>query len=506
MDRLHSILTNNPRLPSPPVIAVKILEAVKKDESSFSEFAQIIASDPALTAKILKVSNSSFYSRTSKITTIDRALSMLGMVLLKNLALSFVITKDFNREAVEGDFKFELFWRRAITAAVASELVTALIGQKNDDAFVSAILQDIGIIVMYYSKPDDYQMVLDEKRTTGLPVDQIERNIFGFDHQELGSELLKLWGLPEEIYQPIRYHHAAMEAPAEYQTQAAILGLSDQIAGVYHGMRSIGIMQNVKKWLGDQYGIEEQKTEAMIDAVARRSLEIFTSFEIEPGDMKPFSQILQEANEELSRLNLSYEQLVMEYKQARDEAEQLAFELKVANDRLRELAIRDGLTGLYNHRHFQEVMDIELERAYRDGHPMTLILFDIDNFKKVNDTYGHPRGDTALKAISATLEKVIRPSDFAARYGGEEFALVMPKTGLQGEIAIIAERLRTTIENLSVNADGSIIRTTISIGVASYSPKEGRIDKAQIIAAADKALFTSKRMGKNRFTLADPIA
>jgi diguanylate cyclase (GGDEF)-like protein len=150
-------------------------------------------------------------------------------------------------------------------------------------------------------------------------------------------------------------------------------------------------------------------------------------------------------------------------------------------------------------------MDIELERAYRDGHSMTLVLFDIDNFKKVNDTYGHPRGDTVLKAISATLEKVIRPSDLAARYGGEEFALVMPKTGLQGETAIIAERLRTTIENLSVNADGSIIRTTISIGVASYSPKEGRIDKAQIIAAADKALFTSKRMGKNRFTLADPI-
>lgn len=424
---------------------------------------------------------------------------MLGLVLLKNLALSFAITKDIGRGSVEGDFKFELFWRRAITAAVGSDLVTALIGQRNDDAFVASLLQDIGVVVMYCSKPDDYLRVLDEKRITGKTAGEIEREVFGFDHSVLGSELLKLWGLPEEIYQPIRFHHAPLEAPPEYKTLAAILEISDIIAGVYHGMRSIEMMQEVKGWLSNQYGIAEETTEAMIDEVAKRTIEILSSFEIEPGEMKPLSEILQEANEELSRLNLSYEQLVLEYKQARDEAEQLAFELKVANDRLRELALRDGLTGLYNHRYFQEVMELELSRAFRDRHAMSLVLFDLDNFKRINDTYGHPRGDTVLKAISAAVEKIIRPCDIAARYGGEEFAIVLPKTG-HGEAAIIAERLRATIEKLSVNADGSVIQATVSIGVACYSPDDGRIDKADFIAAADVALYTSKHMGKNRFT------
>ena len=500
MNSLNTMLNNNPSLPSPPAIALKVLDAVKKDTCSFGDLALIIGSDPALTAKILRVANSTFYSLPAKVTTIDKAVSILGVTLVKNLALSFVISKEL-KGLDEGSFNFDLFWKRAITAAVGAELVSAIIGRRNDDAFVSALLQDIGMIIMYLSRPDDYLKVLDEKRASGIPLREVEQKIFGFDHQELGSELLKLWGLPEEIYLPIRYHHTSCEAPEPFRTQAAVLGLSNRIAGVYHGMQSIGMLKGVKEWLKEHYRIEEMKTDAMIDEVAQRSLKIFSSFEIEAGDMKPFSQILQEANQELSLLNISYEHLVMQYKQAKDEAERLAHELKDANTRLREQSTKDGLTGLYNHRHFQNVMDEELEKASRNGRPLSLVMFDFDHFKKINDSFGHPQGDEVLKAVKPVVEKLIRACDYAVRYGGEEFALVLPETGLHGAAAV-AEALRSNVEQMTITANDHKIRVTISIGVACCRSRSGQISKAQLVEAADKALYDSKRNGRNRITIA----
>lgn len=503
MTSLKSMLNSNPSLPSPPAIALKVLDAVKKDNCSFGDLALIIGSDPALTAKILRVANSTFYSLPVKVSTIDKAVAILGVTLVKNLALSFVISKDL-KGLDEGSFNFDLFWKRAITAAVGAELVSSITGRRNDDAFVSALLQDIGMIIMHISRPDAYLKVLDEKRASGMPLREVEQKIFGFDHQELGSELLMQWGLPEEIYLPIRYHHSSREAPEPFRTRAAVLGLSNRIAGVYHGMQSIGMLKGVKEWLKEHCRIEEMQTDTMIDEVAQRSLEIFSSFEIEPGDMKPFSQILQEANQELSLLNISYEHLVMQYKQAKDEAERLALELRDANARLREQSSKDGLTGLYNHRHFQDVMDEELEKAFRSGQPLSLVMFDFDHFKKINDSFGHPQGDEVLKAVKPVVEKLIRACDHAVRYGGEEFALILPETDLQGAAAI-AESLRSNMEMMTVKANAHRIRVTISLGVACYRPRSGQISKAQLVEAADKALYDSKRNGRNRTTLASGL-
>ncbi|OHB26364.1 MAG: hypothetical protein A2X84_07260 [Desulfuromonadaceae bacterium GWC2_58_13] len=497
MSSLQELNKDNIELPSPPAIAVRILEAVKQNGSSFVELARIISADPALTAKMLKVANSSFYALPNKVNSIEKALSVLGVDVLKNIALSFVIVKDMRGEDGEG-FSFEYFWKKAVTSGVAAELLASLLGRKNDDVFASALLQDIGILMMHLCRPHDYMRVLDEKKAAGTPINEIEKKIFGFDHQEVGAELLQQWGLPEKIYGPIRCHHDGVR-DEPLRMQADLLRWSDVLAAVYHGTRSVERIRDLKRELVGRFQIDEEKIDAVVDAVAEKSIEILSSFDIDPGNMKPFSQLLQEANEELRRLNLTYEQLVMEFKQAKEKAERLAGELMEANAKLREMAFRDGLTGLYNHRYFQELLTREMSRAVRYGSTLSLMMFDIDHFKLVNDAYGHPGGDVILRKLAALVQDCMRTSDVVARYGGEEFAVILPMTD-SGGCRVFAERLRRKVEQMETNIDGSPVKITVSIGLATYEPGMAATDKSQMVDAADRALYQSKKNGRNRIS------
>jgi diguanylate cyclase (GGDEF)-like protein len=495
MNNIHEVMGKKIRLPSPPAIAIKILDMVRKDDFSFRDLAQIIESDQALVAKVLKVANSPYYNVTRKVDNIDMALSVLGTHAVKNIALSFVICSDMKANGESG-FDFDLYWRRAITAAVAAELTAALVGMKSQDIFVTALLQDIGIIVLFSSIPEEYQLVMKENIAGKAPLHEVEKHCFGFDHQELGAELLSQWHIPESIYIPIKYHHRDDSIPDEYRRQVEVLRLSNNLSAIYHGGQSVDNLLKVRKRFKTAFGIGEEAVENLIDSVASKSLEILGTFEIPPGDMRPFSMILQEANEELSNLNTSYEMLVIELRQAKEKAETLADELHNANVKLHELVFCDALTGLYNHRFFQEAMDRELDRSKRYKRELSLILFDIDHFKKVNDTYGHLVGDRVLVALSRTTEHSVREADIIARYGGEEFAVILPETDFNSTRAV-AERLRRDIENLSIDVDGVTVKVTVSVGYTSYSHSTTIQDKRAVIGMADKALYIAKQSGRN---------
>lgn len=161
-------------------------------------------------------------------------------------------------------------------------------------------------------------------------------------------------------------------------------------------------------------------------------------------------------------------------------------------------AVTDELTGLFNHRRFQEVMAVEVERARRYGHEMGLIMLDIDDFKRVNDTYGHIQGDMVLREVARVLRQSSREIDEPARYGGEEMAVALPQTDLEGAYRF-AERVRRRIEAIELplpNGRGGL-RVTASFGVASLATAAD-IDKDALVAAADGALYAAKRAGKNR--------
>ena len=161
-------------------------------------------------------------------------------------------------------------------------------------------------------------------------------------------------------------------------------------------------------------------------------------------------------------------------------------------------AVTDELTGLFNHRRFQEVVATEVERARRFGSSLGLIMLDIDNFKEVNDTYGHLQGDLVLREVARVLLDTAREIDEPARYGGEEMAVALPQTDLEGAYQF-AERLRQRIESLELPVDGTgeRVRVTASFGAAAV-PESSAHDKDALVAAADAALYRAKRTGKNR--------
>jgi diguanylate cyclase (GGDEF)-like protein len=166
-------------------------------------------------------------------------------------------------------------------------------------------------------------------------------------------------------------------------------------------------------------------------------------------------------------------------------------------------AVTDELTGLFNHRRFQEVMTAEVERARRYGHELGLIMLDIDNFKQINDTYGHLQGDEVLREVAHVLRQSSREIDEPARYGGEEMAVALPQTDLEGAYQF-AERVRRRIEALDLpllEGDGTL-KVTASFGAASLGNSTGE-GKDALVASADAALYRAKRSGKNRTVRAE---
>lgn len=173
-----------------------------------------------------------------------------------------------------------------------------------------------------------------------------------------------------------------------------------------------------------------------------------------------------------------------------------------ANERLELLAITDGLTGLFNHRHFRERIDEEFARAMRYGLDLSCVIYDIDDFKLINDTFGHLNGDHVLQEIGARTLKFIRKTDVAARYGGEEFAIVMPQTGYEGALAQ-SERLLDELRLTPYKGMPADQKVTVSIGVGVLD-RETMSDCEALIRAADSALYQAKRNGKNQAVMANP--
>lgn len=170
-------------------------------------------------------------------------------------------------------------------------------------------------------------------------------------------------------------------------------------------------------------------------------------------------------------------------------------------DEFKLLAITDGLTKCYNHRHFQEILENEFQRAKRYKLTFSLLIGDIDNFKKINDTYGHQIGDVVLKGIGSLLKRVVRDIDIVARYGGEEFTVVMPETDAKGASGT-AERIRQAIGEYIFSGLPPKTFVTMSIGVGTY-PDLKVVDKFGFIEKIDKALYRAKTEGKNRVCKAE---
>lgn len=200
------------------------------------------------------------------------------------------------------------------------------------------------------------------------------------------------------------------------------------------------------------------------------------------GDFR--QRVVSERDDEIGRLTRSFNEM--------------ADLLEAHHARLAQMASRDPLTDVYNKREFGRLLQEEVARAERYGHPLSFVLLDIDHFKPINDTHGHQAGDRVLRELAALIARQLRPADHLARYGGEEFAIIMPQVARAGALAT-AERVRGTV---AAHRFSGGIRLTISLGVAQYGPRAGT--GAELVEAADRALYAAKQGGRNQVRAAGP--
>lgn len=201
---------------------------------------------------------------------------------------------------------------------------------------------------------------------------------------------------------------------------------------------------------------------------------------------------------EIGYLTEVFNRMVAKLREGRQELAAANESLREKNKQLEELSITDSLTGLYNRSHLMDTLAGEVARSRRHNRPFTLLIMDIDHFKRYNDTYGHLAGDEALRRTGFLLKESIRSSDYASRYGGEEFILILPETGAEDGVEL-AERIRNQIAEKEMGSDGSPLKVTVSVGVASF-PTDGD-DPHSLMKRADAALYEAKRRGRNRVVM-----
>ena len=507
---LQDVLTSK-ELPTLPIIATKLLALTAQEETTLTDIANLVTQDMALTTKILRVANSSFYSFPQKISSINQAVSILGLNAVRSLVLSFSFL-SLGRSPKNSLFDFERFWERSLVEAAAAKLILEQVANADaEEAFTCGLLQNIGQLALASTLPQEYNQVLQhilsgkdgQNTDANTEENDLELEVIGMTHADVGYEVAKVWGFPESLLLPIKYHHL----PQAYQGNS--LGVKQTIRASYlaHLLAKLFYSDNPEQY-HKQFRAEAKQLLGLkvlhvntvlkkIDKVIDQSAQFF-GIKITP--VKSVAEILQEANLRLSLINLSYEEMNRELIKSKLELEKLTEELSQKNRLLENLANIDGLTEINNHRFFQNFIDSEINRSIRNDRCISLLLADIDHFKKFNDAYGHQTGDFILKEFCRITKEVIREYDLIARYGGEEFAFVLPETA-QEEALLVAEKLRKTTEEYTFDDGSCTYRVTISIGVASARPAGTEFKKNDFVKLADEALYEAKNSGRNRVSL-----
>ncbi len=497
---LAAVLSSD-ELPTLPTVASEIITLTAREDTTLSDIADLVSKDVALSAKILKVSNSSFYSFAQQISSINQAVSILGINAVRSLVLSFSFL-SMKGGKKKSQFDFEKFWKNSLARAVAAKLIMERVkGADTEEIFICGLLQNLGELILARTFHKEYEEVLRKVAESQYDSLTLEEEIFGTRHNVIGYEVAKSWGFPEVLLLPIFYHHDPQRydgKDTKIETTCKAVYLSDILVSILYSDKPEEFHKRFRREAKTLLGLKNEDLEHVLNEVHIQVDQAGEYFGLRIANTKSIQEILQEANIRLSLMNLDFDQMNQELIKAKISLENLTEELKEKNAILDNLANIDGLTQIYNHRYFQNSLENEISRALRNETEIALVLIDIDFFKKFNDTYGHQVGDFILKAFSGALKKEIRQYDTLARYGGEEFVLILPDTSTSEAMAV-AEKLRTVIDETTFDDGKEEYHITASFGVSSNKPiTTDDFSKDTFINQADTALYDAKEAGRNR--------
>jgi diguanylate cyclase (GGDEF)-like protein len=474
-------IKNEPRLPSLPAIAIRVLELAKQENASIQAVAKVISSDPALSAKVIKTVNSSFYGLPHHVSTINHALVLLGLQTVKTLALGFSLVGSINAKK-HAKFDYLRFWRQSLYSAVAARVLDkALKRGTHEEAFLAGLLSDIGTLAMHQAIGEPYDELLAISQGDQVELVRLSRQKFNLDHAEVGGMLAEHWKFPQVLVEPIRQHHQLSSRGHQFRSLTEIVYVG-VLCGQTFSAKRTGLVQLAARELKSRFQFDSAKISSLLTLIDAQAKELAGLFEVTISPGRSFGDIEQEARQMLVELTL----------QSQMRSQQLASE----NETLEKQAATDGLTGLANRTALSQFLAKAFAESQRTAEPLSLLFVDIDKFKAVNDTHGHQAGDEVLDRLGKLLRSLTKSGDLAARYGGEEMVMVLGKCDSQQAIEA-AERIRAAIQAERFDCDGASFHVTASIGIATDAPRGGFGSPDELIAAADHAVYSAKKAGRN---------
>lgn len=479
-------------LPTPPGVATQIINLANDPEADMNKIAKVLAMDPAITTKILRIANSPMYAQQRKTENLRQALVMLGLNATISLALSFSLLKSFQSDNDGDGLDYPLYWRRALLSATVSRVLARVAGVSDaEELFLSALIQDIGMLALDQSVPGVYEQLDNQAQHAAVTARETEK--VGVDHASVGGWLLERWHFPERIQQAVAASHDPEMVPAGHENGsfARCVALTSLVAEVFLDQSSEDRFKALAQAAQRHFGIDKQRVGELLEEVRALIPEAEGVFETQILSGGASNSIMDEAREALMLRNLAALQTV-------DNLQDQADSLETRTKELEETNRRDPLTGLFNRAHLDQFLDRAFQDSTAGGQPLSVAFADLDQFKSVNDTYGHQVGDQILEATARILKANVRSDDVVARYGGEEFIVVFPDT--DAELAkTICERIVKAFRNTTHDVGAAEeLAVTISVGMATHG--DGRIFGAveDFVKAADKALYTAKLQGRNR--------
>jgi diguanylate cyclase (GGDEF)-like protein len=477
--------------PSPPGVATHIIELAQDPDIEMGKVAKALSMDSALSTKILRIANSPLYAQRRKSENLRQALVVLGLNATLTLALSFSLVKSLRGGKPNG-LNYGLYWRRALLAATSGRaLCDAMHHSLAEEIFLAALLQDVGMLALDKAVPDLYSQG-DALQRNHSALAEHEKKRLQVDHAEIGGWLMKGWNLPERLHRAIAHSHqlelSFTSDPAQIFDRC--VALSGPVADLFLLDPEQRQFAETALCAERSLGLDKMAFGQVLGTIGAMIPETEAIFETDLLAKQHPELILEQAREVLMLRSLHALREINSLRAAAESSSSRVLELE-------EETRRDTLTGAYNRAYLDQFLGREFDNSMRHKWPLSVAFADLDNFKTVNDNFGHQAGDRILQATARMLRGNTRESDLIARYDGGEFVVVLPATDAETARSI-CERIVMAFRNTGHVVGSDHATVTISIGCATHGTPTPFNNVADLVKAADQALYAAKMRGRNR--------
>ena len=500
-DQIHKRIESLSYLPTSAAVAMKFVELGKDPDADPNDYAKVVSSDASLSSKLLALANSSWFGVRNKVTKPAMAVSLLGLGTVRTLAISYCLTGLHNDLRLTAE-ESKMFWSASLCKAVAARVYAAQVEPKAaEEAFTAALFQDFALPIMYAVAREKVAPLLQDVQTPVSGRLAVERELFGMDHAQVGRMVAQRLELPEVFVDAVAFHHdypsleKLMEKPIIAEA-AYVASLFPNVIGMFNPHDG----ETLRRFLEEHAVPRGMDVAAYLETVGKEFNQLYAYFENGQAPQLKLAEMLElatrEAADNTTRLMGTVHELLREAASAGREIH----EVLSKQSKLEEAAVRDPLTGALNREGFTQRAGEVIARARRYGACIGLIYLDVDHFKQLNDTHGHHVGDAALTKLVSAAKEAMRPEDAIGRLGGDEFAVLVGEC-TRDVFEQIARKVVDNVAAQQIGRSSENIRISTSAG-GVWVKVSDKVTPDLLSQAADKLMYTSKRAGGNRVTLA----